>query len=128
MESAAPHYLGEESGRKLASHGPRSGPCALESGVRRNRTCLCISIRPEPNLSPATRRHVSSSDAREVVGEGECPAGTGVWRDTDSEVATLACNILIADTDMGDAQTRYENLPTCLSTLGSSETAGENIS
>ena len=83
---------------------------------------------PEPSLSPATSRHVSSSEAQEVVGEGECLAGTGTWRDTDSEVATLACNILIADTDMGDAQTRYENLPTCVSTFGSSEAAGENLS
>ena len=31
----------------------------------------------------------------EVVGEWECQAGTGTWRDTDSEVATLACNIYI---------------------------------
>ena len=49
-------------------------------------------------------------------------------RDTDSEASTLACNISIVGTDSGDSQTRYENQPTCLSTFGSSEAAGEKIS
>ena len=68
-----------------------------------------------------------SSEAQEVVGEGECLAGTGTWRDTDSELATFAYNIRIAGTDFGVAQTRYESLPARLSTFGSSETAGGHI-
>ena len=48
--------------------------------------------------------HVSSSEAQEVVGEGECQTGIGVLGGTDSEVATLADVMQIEETLPGNVQ------------------------
>ena len=56
---------------------------------------------PEPNLSPAICTHVFSSETQGIVGEGECQAGIGRSGETESEVDTLSCNILIDETLWG---------------------------
>ena len=38
----------------------------------------CYPVCPESSLSPTTSMHVSSPEAQEVVGEGECQAGTDI--------------------------------------------------
>ena len=108
-ESAA-HCCCNECGRKFETRDPRSGLRALGSGKLLSRTDCRIYLCLAPRISPATDRQGLSSEAQGPAGEGECLAGTGELRDTDSEVATLACNIRIEGTDWG---TRRLAMNTC---------------
>ena len=66
-----------DGGRKLKSCDPSRGSYAT------GRVCLVgrLSYCPEPILSPAISLVASSSEAHEIVGEGECQTGTGISRD-----------------------------------------------
>ena len=66
-----------DGGRKLKSRGSRRESRATGSLYPVSRL-LC---RPKPILSPAISLLASSSEAQEIVGEGECQNGTGTYRD-----------------------------------------------
>ena len=66
-----------DGGRKLKSCDSRRGSYATGSLCLVSRLSYC----PEPILSPAISLVASSSEAHEIVGEGECQTGTGISRD-----------------------------------------------
>jgi len=83
------------SGREL--YAPFSGSPSKLFG--RNPVC------PESSLSPATSMHVSSPEAQEVVGEGECQADTDISGIVSSESHMLTRDIMLTDdTLLGDTQ------------------------